>query len=57
MKHAGTSQMETHGHFPSVHVDAEQGITSVAVEGESTRAGEEPNRHRDRMTKAMNRDK
>ena len=48
--------MEIRGHCLSVHADAEQGIPSAATEGESPQAGEELNKHRDGMTKAMNRD-
>jgi len=49
--------METRGHYQSVLADTEQGIPSASVEGESPQVGEEPNRHRDRMTKAMNKDR
>ena len=45
LKHAGTSQIETRGHFSSVHADAEQGTPSAAAEGESIEVEEEPNGH------------
>eukprot|EP00253_Pinus_taeda_P005183 PITA_05183 len=37
-------------------IEIGQGTPSIAAKGESTQAGEEPNRHRDRMVKAMNKD-